>query len=357
MKIIFDHQIFSYQKYGGASKYFAELIHRLPKDCRFTTTIFSNNEYVKEYDLFQIINFFPNQWFRGQGRIMNELNKPYSLFQLYKKQYDIFHQTHFETYCLRAIGNKPMVTTFHDTNFSNYNKNDHIVNLQRKSIARANKIIAISHNTKNDLVNLFNIPEDKVEVIYHGIDHNQKRLINERIVENPYILFVGDRAGYKNFERFVVAFSHIADKYKDLSLVCTRNKFTANEVKYFKELKIEDRIIHISASEPILTRLYQDAEMFVFPSLYEGFGMPILEAMIQECPVVLANSSCFPEIAVDSGLYFDPLNIESIYESMRKVLDDSTLKAELIEKGKERVRFFSWDKNVEQHLNLYKSLI
>ena len=134
LKVLFDHQLFSYQKFGGASKYFAMLLNALPKDVWETTTIFSNNEYVNHLNLFPHKSFCAKYYFRGQGRIMNELNKPYSIYRLRKHDYDVFHQTHFETYCLKCIGNKPMVTTFHDVNFSTFNPNKKIVDYQNKSL-------------------------------------------------------------------------------------------------------------------------------------------------------------------------------------------------------------------------------
>jgi len=357
MKIIFDHQLFSYQKYGGASRYFAELLRHLPVETWETTTVFSNNEYIKEYNLFKPWHFLPNKWFKGQGRIMNELNKPYSYIKLLQKNYDVFHQTHFETYCLKAIGDKPMVTTFHDTNFSNYNPNDHIVSLQKKSLERANIIVAISNNTKKELIELFNIDESKVKVIYHGINKNNSPLNVNRIVEQPYILFVGDRTGFKNFERFIRAVSLLLPDYKDLRVVCTRNKFTANEMSLFSELGISDKVIHISADESTLAQLYRDAAMFVFPSFSEGFGMPILEAMAQRCPVVLSDASCFPEIADKAALYFDPMDIDNMSETIKSLLENESLRNELIEEGDKRLKFFSWEKNAMEHMNLYQSLL
>lgn len=357
MKVIFDHQLFSYQKYGGASKYFAELIRHLPPDICETTTLLSNNEYIKEYNLFNPYHFLPNKWFRGQGRIMNELNKPYSFIKLLKKNYDVFHQTHFETYCIKAIGDKPMVTTFHDTNFSNYNKNDKMVSLQKKSLQRANKVITISQNTKKDLIQIFNIADEKIEVIYHGVDSNKRELSESRIIEQPYLLFVGDRNGYKNFDRFIHAFSLLTTLYKDLHVICTRNKFEKHEEELFNKLRISDKLLHVSADEPTLARLYRDAVMFVFPSLYEGFGMPILEAMIQGCPVALADSSCFPEIAEDAALYFNPYEIDDIYDKIKLLLENESLRSEFIIKGKNRSALFSWEKSAYKHLQLYQSLL
>jgi glycosyltransferase involved in cell wall biosynthesis len=357
MRILYDHQIFSYQKYGGVSKYFYELLTNLPSEDWETTILFSNNEYIKNIHKFKPIHILSNHWFRGQGRIMNELNKSYSIFRIIRGDYDVFHQTHYETYCLKALSKKPMVTTFHDMNFATYNKNEYMVSLQKKSINRANKIIAVSENTRKDLIEMWNINPQKIKLIYHGVDKPIDDLkIGERIIEYPYILYVGRREGFKNFDRFAKSFSFLKKEYSFIKLVCTSESFTLNEKNFFKELKILDSIIHIKTTEIEMANLYKYAEVFVYPSIYEGFGMPILEAMSYGCPVAISKASCFPEIAADAGIYFDPMNIDSIYDSVRKIIDNRQLRDEYIKKGNARYKFFTWEKTAREHMELYKSL-
>lgn len=358
MKIFFDHQLFSYQRYGGASKYFAMLLKNLPKGMWETSTLFSNNEYVRYLKLFPQINLLGNYFFRGQGRIMNELNKPYSIYRLRRKDYDIFHQTHFETYCLKSIGDKPMVTTFHDVNFSTLNPSGRIVKFQKKSLVRADKIIAISENTKNDLIRLFDIDENKISVIYHGINGVTNSQSNGCfVIDSPYILYVGTRRNHKNFDRFIQAFALLHNDFPEIKVVCTLLPFTVEEQKLFKRLGINHNVIQFSANEEMMSSLYRNALFFVFPSLYEGFGMPILEAMSYGCPVVLSNTSCFPEIAQKAGLYFEPTEIDDIYEKMKIMVSDAALRNYYIEEGYKRVKCFSWERCAQQHIEVYKSLL
>lgn len=359
MKVLFDHQLFAYQRYGGASKYFACLLHALPRDLWDTTTLFSNNEYVKHLNLFSCRHFLDKYYFRGQGRIMNEINKPYTVYQLRKQKYDVFHQTHFEPYCLKAIGKKPMVTTFHDINHSTFNPNARIVAMQRKSLKRADGIVAISHNTKKDLMNVFEVDESKVHVIYHGIEI--KKYVNSPSaldgIDYPYILYVGTRGHHKNFRRFVKAFSIFHRKFPDVKVICTFNPFTREEQLLFKQYGIVDSMIQMSVNEEMLMQLYRKAFFFIFPSLYEGFGMPILEAMANQCPVLLSDASCFPEIASDAGLYFDPLDVEDMADKMIRITDNPKLRTSFISKGIDRVKFFSWEKCAREHLKVYQSLL
>lgn len=359
MKILFDHQIFSSQVFGGVSKYFAEIISRMPKDSWMTSAWLSNNEYAKYHHLFRMTTFFPNWKFRGKNRLMVEIGKPYSNYIMKKGNYDVVHQTNFDTYLIKSIGTKPMVTTYHDVNFlteQNYNKR--MIKLQTESLNRADAVIAISENTKSDMLKYFDIDANKIKVIYHGIDAPIIPVgLEGRIVESPYILYVGMRHLFKNFGNFIKAFGSIASKYPGLKVVCTREDFNNTEYELFKNLGIEDRMQVIKADEITLNRLYRDALFFVFPSKYEGFGMPILEAMSNGCPTVISDASCFPEIAGDASLYFAPDDIDSIANSLTTAIENEGLRDSLRSKGFVRALQFSWQKSADAHLNLYKTLI
>ena len=355
MKVLFDHQLFSYQRYGGASKYFAMLIANLPPNEWDTSTIFSNNEYVKALQLFETHHFLPNKFFRGQGRIMNELNKPYSAYLINRGDFDIFHQTHFEPYCLKYLKNKPMVTTFHDINFSTYTPNPRIVKYQKLSLERADAVIAISENTKRDLLRIFDINEKKIHVIYHGIDIDDTP--TTPIMDEPYILYVGSRYGNKNFDRFAKAVSILKQRNINIKVVCTLAPFSNQEKIFLNSLKVLDSFVHLSASEQQMKSLYQHATIFVYPSLYEGFGMPILEAMANHCPALLANASCFPEIAGDAALYFDAENEDDMACKIEQLIQDSSLREQLSSKGDIRVRQFSWKRCADEHRKVYQTLL
>lgn len=367
MKILFDHQIFTIQKYGGASKYFCELLKNIPRKEWDTTTFISNNEYIKNTGLFPYYNFIPNHYFRGKARLMDGLNMPYSIFKVKQGSYDIFHQTHFTNNYLSGVGKKKMVVTFHDMNhskFSNLYTKNASVNplaievLQKKSIERADMVISVSENTKKDLVEQWNINPEKIRVIHHGIINNRIPDLNpNRFTAYPYILYVGERFEYKNYHRFIKAFQIVNKRIPDLRLVCTGKKFTKEENDELNELHILDKVLQIAADERTMARLYQDAEIFVYPSIYEGFGMPILEAMLYECPVVLSNTSSLPEVAGNAGTYFDPYQEEDIAEKIEKMLLSKSKRGEKIALGNERIKQFTWEKTASEHLALYKKLL
>ena len=221
---------------------------------------------------------------------MHELNKPYSKYCLSKKDYDIYHQMHFDPYGLKYIGNKPMVTTFHDINFLTLNPKPKVVEWQKISLHRADKIIAISHNTKNDIIKYFDIDPNKIEVIYHGIDKSIRPSASS-IYDFPYILYVGTREKHKNFDKFIQAFSIFSKYYPEIKLVCTWKDFTPIELEKFNKLGILNNIYHFSASESQMVRLYKDALFFVVePVSVPGFVVEPVSVPGSVVPGSLVNS-------------------------------------------------------------------
>lgn len=173
----------------------------------------------------------------------------------------------------------------------------------------------------------------------------------------PYFLYVGGRSSYKNFKFLLKAFSIISQKYR-VNLICTGSNFTSYERKLLAEYNINDWVkASIIRNDEELCLLYKNAISIVYPSLYEGFGMPILEAFACHCPVLLSNTSCFPEIAQDAGLYFSPYELESLVHSMELILLDDLLRNSLINKGLDREKEFSWNKTANQTLEVYKSVL
>jgi glycosyltransferase involved in cell wall biosynthesis len=360
MKLFYDHFIFSFQKYGGISKYFSEVLNNIPRGCWELPILCSDNEYLKTILCMPQRNLFGSRDFRRKIYVQAELSKPYTIYAAMKKDFDVYHQTFYDNFLFPYVKSKRMVTTCHDLILFKYPVNNFywkkIAAHQKKSFARADHIIAISQNTKREMIELFDIPENKITVIYHGADKRQT-VSEGRVFDFPYILYVGARVDNKNWENFVRAYAMVNKKYGDVRLVCTWQHFSKQEQALLRSLQVEEKAICVRADEKTMARLYRDAEMFVYPSVYEGFGMPILEAMVYDCPVVLSNTSCFPEIAGDAGFYFNPYEIEDIAEKIVRLLTDSALRKKQIALGKERVAHFSWEKCAKEHLAVYRSLI
>lgn len=358
MKIFFDHQIFSLQRYGGVSKYFVEIMKRIPKDEWVTSTVFSNNAYIQESGLFAVQPFLSEFTFYGKERLLSLTGNIYSSYKILTEKFDVFHQTDYNPYCIPFLNkrNIPMVTTCHDLNFATINKCGYLMRWQKESMENADAIISISNYTKNELIRLWNISPDKIFVVHHGINQPGNLQYN-RIFDFPYILYVGTRFDFKNFNSVLKTAKNLFYKYKDLRLVCTGNRFQKDEIKIMANLGIQNRVVHISASEKQLYSLYHFAELFVFPSYSEGFGMPLLEAMVNMCPVACSNTSCFPEIAEDAALYFSPNSLDEMYDVLDLLLSNSSVREQYVTKGIQRVRNFSWDSSVNAHLKIYRKLI
>jgi glycosyltransferase involved in cell wall biosynthesis len=224
---------------------------------------------------------------------------------------------------------------------------------------KASKIIAISENTKQDIIRYFDEEEKKIEVVYLGNSIIPKSLPKNNIsAPEKYLLYVGIRSFYKNFNPFLSSIVSSLKKDEELYLICAGGgEFTNNEISLFQKFGIRQKVIHHPVSDDLLGHLYRNARVFVFPSLYEGFGIPVLEAFACGCPAVLSDSSSLPEIAKDAALYFDPHDENSIRGTVEKVLYDETVRKELIAKGYERAKVFSWEKTARETKKIYESLL
>lgn len=367
MKVLFDHQCFTNQEYGGISRYFVSLMNEFENldDVEYSLALkYSNNFYIHQIKKFKVSGFFPFLNFRGKKFSSHLLNLPNSKSQIRGKDYDIFHPTYYNPYFLKSLGNKPFVITVYDMTHELF---PHIVHWFDKTIiykrllmSRAEKIIAISHNTKKDLVEILRVPSNKIEVIYLAANINKELTKDSLNLNMPerFILYVGSRNYYKNFKNTLKAFESLTKNDDTLFLLCAGGgKFTDGETKVFNEIKLADKIIYMPADDNSLAALYSNAILFVFPSLYEGFGIPAIEAMNCDCPLALSNVSSLPEIGGDAAVYFDPNDPKDICNQISKIIYNENFRNQLIEKGKERRKEFSWQKTAIETKKLYESCL
>ena len=355
--------MFSLQKYGGITKYFSELICNIPAEHQYEISLINtDNQYLSEkYDLFKKRNILPIREFKGKytlRKINYSINKYYSKWRIEKNHFDLFHPTFYDNYFLKVL-KKPYVITVHDLiAFKFKDSLSHFSSIRpqmKEAIENANRIISVSENTKNDIVSVFNINPDKIDVIYHG--YNLPTGANGVNQFGEYVLFVGRRESYKNFSTFAHAISGLLNKNKNLKLICVGKPFSKEEIADFIKLKILDQVKAVNVDEAGLNNLYTNALLFVYPSLYEGFGMPILEAFANNCPVCLSNTGCFGEIAGNGGVYFDPYNKDSIIDAVEKLIYNNELKADIVAEGKKRLANFSWKKTAAETISTYQKVI
>lgn len=240
------------------------------------------------------------------------------------------------------------------------------LNLDYKGIKKAKRIIAVSQSAKNDLMHYLGIPDERISVVYEGTDHMLFRPVRNRIHNFPYVLFVGTEQPRKNFTSLLKAFSKLKGKprFKDLKLVKVGNPdgrevdYRGQTMEVVKALRLVNEVIFTDyfVPEADLPAYYSGAEVFVLPSLYEGFGLPPLEAMACGCPVVTSNTSSLPEVVGEAGIMVDPDDIDGLAQAMRQVLTDSKLRDDMISKGLEQSKKFSWGKTAEETLKVYREL-
>ena len=385
MKILYDHQIFYRQNYGGVSRYFCELMNQFSKDpdlhfilplhfvqndnlARFPQL---NRYWSGRYDglynnyfvsvlqkkiRFNALNFGLNYIINNQGE---------SIRLLKKQDFDVFHPTYYEPYFLKYLQKKPYVLTVYDMIhelFPEYFKPaDKTRSWKKELIENAGVVIAISENTKNDIIKFTGIDPDRIRVIHLGnpYEHSDEPArINTSsdppVVGKPYLLFVGGRSAYKNFNFFIESIAGLLREHEGLQVICAGSlPFTDEEKKFLRDLHILHKVHYIRINEEILKNLYKNAIAFVFPSLYEGFGLPVLEAFSCGCPVLLTDSSSLPEVGGDAALYFTSGDKMSLNHAVDTILSDGKSRADLIKKGSERLKLFSWEKTADATKKVY----
>lgn len=358
MKVLYDHQMFSIQKYGGISRYFCELMKNLPLDFALSVLV-SDNYYLQENrGFFGVKNVLPEADFKGKDtllRLAASLNQRYSEYVLNKNRYDLFHPTFYNDYYFTRL-KRPSVITVHDLIEFRYRSDNPRSNAVRpvmeRVIKKADRVIAISENTKRDVMEFFGIREEKIDVIYHGYTLPGSLPAEDGF--GRYMLFVGHRSGYKNFNACIEALAPLLKREDDLKLICVGQPFSPEEIAVAERLGVKNRIQVTQVDDHALNALYAHAQVFIYPSLYEGFGMPILEAFANNCPVCLSNTSCFPEIAGDAGMYFDPRDASSILQAVEKVLYQPQKAGQLRAAGSTRLQQFSWQKAARQTAKTYE---
>lgn len=240
------------------------------------------------------------------------------------------------------------------------------------SVKKAKAIITISEATKSDIIKLYGISERKIHVVYPGIKpsitltphiYPMSELASKYDITDNYLLFVGTLQPRKNITRSIEAFAKLLEEkeYKDSNLqfvIIGKKGWQYEEILSApKRFGIEDRVKFLDfVPDEDLSLFYKGAKAFIWPSLYEGFGLPILEAMQNEVPVITSNVSSLPEAGGDAALYVDPEKVDEITKAMKKILEDKELRKELIEKGKKQVTKFSWEKAGEETLQVLQEV-
>ena len=279
---------------------------------------------------------------------------------------DIVFSPHFNILAGRTA---PRVITFHDLSFLHHpdffswrQRFWHWLQNIKKQAKVAEKIIAVSEFTKNDLINTLGVPPEKIKVVYSGITEDFRPIVGQQSpLPNPYILYLGTLEPRKNVLALIKAFNVLKSEsaFKDFKLILAgrRGWLYDSMLKEASHSFYKQDIIFwgpVSHEEKI--RLYSFARVFVYPSFFEGFGFPPLEAQACGCPVIVADRTSLPEIMGQSAVLVDPWKTSDMFEAIKKILLDTHFREKLILAGLENIKRFSWQNTARATISIFKSL-
>ena len=366
MKIAYDHQTFSLQRYGGISRYFVKLAEQLDQ-LEQEVNIFAplhQNQYLSDLPKSMVTGHGIDRFPRKTTRAIRYANRTIAHMQMVRWKPDIIHQTYYGGLNLKSSKTPVVVTVYdmiHELFPESMRVTDRTARAKKAAIKNADHVICISENTKRDMLEILDVCESKVSVVHLGIDNyfSDANFCAASVSEyQPYILYVGSRGGYKNFSSLLKAFARTPKLKKEFKLVTFGGgKFSRHELDEIQSLGLNDsQILPVSGDDSLLQTYYENASAFVYPSLYEGFGLPPLEAMSAGCPVVSSNTSSMPEVISDAAEFFNPEDIECFAQALEAVVYSEERRADLVVRGYKRVRALSWNKCAQQTLNVYEKL-
>lgn len=379
MHVLIDGIIYSMQRAGGISRYFNELIPRLaqlpdmavqfipPGHCA-QPTMRASRVHIRRH-LFPSLVKWPGALSEGWiAPWRNMLERRFWRYRLRNIRNIVAHPTYYTTPLDERI---PCVVTVHDMIVEKFRDlfldadADAERSAKMASIRLAGQIVADSQQTKTDLCEISNIPEERVHVVYLGVDHDvfypdgaasSGHLSCEYSIAEPYLFYVGGRWPHKNFMRLVEAYTDSSLR-EDLVLVVAGSRWTNTERMLLKKHGIKARVRLVSSPSTAAIRLlYQNATVFVCPSLYEGFGLPILEAMACGAPVAASRVSSIPEVAGDAAVYFDPYDTGDMARAIESLLNRSVAE-DYRQRGLRRAQEFSWDRTAVQTAEVYRKAL
>lgn len=368
MRVLFDLQAFSMQEYGGVSRYIGEVAGGIARlhpevDVSFAGRFAADNIHLRSLG---VPTSTALHTYRGRGRgrialLADRLNQRLVDARLRSGATDVLHATYYHTRPAADIP-VPVVLTVHDMIhelFEDLPRREWTMEHKRAAIRRADHLIVPSVSTAEDVTRILGVDAGTITVIPHGstfVGDEPDR--GELVTPDRYLLYVGVRYSYKGFRQFCEAVGSLARSFPGLKgVVAGGGAFTPDEHAMMGELGVSGIIVHIPCDDECLPTLYRRAALFIAPSLYEGFGLPVVEAMQFGTPSVVSASSSLPEVGGDAVAYFEPGSVASLVDVAGSLLSDEPARRGLSEAGYERARRFTWERSVDAHLAVYSALI
>jgi glycosyltransferase involved in cell wall biosynthesis len=364
MKIAYDHQIFIRQSHGGISRYFVELVQNLQLRASVEPTVIAPvhlNEYLLRPAVRQRVRgrFLPLT-FRGNGRIVGALNAVLLPYYWHGSKFDVLHETYYSR-SQQGQGRVRVLTVYdmiHELFPQEFSDSAQISQAKSAAIRRADHVICISETTRQDAIRLLGLAPEQSSVIYLGWSlDGEVASTSPKVAGKPYVLYVGARNEYKNFGILLEAFASSAMLRRDFELVAFGGRgFSAEEAKEIQRAGLTNCVRHVRGDDGLLKAYYRSAAAFVYPSRYEGFGIPPLEAMANACPVACSNAGSICEVVGDAAAYFHPDDADQLRLILERLAQDSRFAEDLRAKGFECIKKYSWEKCAAETLAVYQSL-
>lgn len=371
LRVMFDPQIFCHQRFGGISRYVCNMALEMQRMAGVTPLIvapFHFNQYLDQLPR-SLVQGKRVRWLEGLTALAYGLSVLPGKVAARNFKPDVLHNTYY--FPVKPPPGARGILTVYDMIHEKYPKyfaaSPFITRIKAASVAAANHVICISESTRRDLLATYDIPEDRVSVTHLGFDPLGSLLSGEsssdfkvRVLgaDAPYLLYVGSRVNYKNFRGLLDAYAASASLRANFFFLCFGGgDFTGAERAAISKAGVQRRVRYLGGSDAVLAACYANASLFVCPSFYEGFGIPVLEAMSLDCPVACSNSSSLPEVVGDAATLFDPADRDAICSALESVLGSPSTATALKERGRIRTQLFSWRSCAENTLDIYRRVL
>lgn len=366
MRILYDGSIYKLQRFGGVNRYFESLIHHLPDDIQpIVTTV--DPETAKALNHTHPSIYYYHRFGLRPNRISQRLEPLYFNWAEWHSHADLLHPTFYFALSRRAWRDyrRPIVVTvydlIHEIFQDDLTTSQDFIHVKRNLLEVASGIICISENTKQDLLTYYPQVAQKPIAVIPLATHLSLNLITKAtpvISDLPYFIYVGGRWVYKNIDLLWQAIAQLRQQYPEVQLKMVGKPLTSAEETRLDQLGIRDRVEVVAVrDDATLADLYHHSLALVYPSRYEGFGLPPLEAMACGTVAIAANTASLPEVVGEAGRLFDPDSCEDLLIQMRWVMEHPQERQAVIEAGYQQAQYFSWQRMTDQTVAVYRSLL